>query len=154
MSNWDANDPNLPEAVKKALRDDKRREFERNGWVRPDSKPHASLVDEMVRIGCVFGEGDWVLEHRFCTDRKWRFDIAHPGMRVAIEMDGLRYDGRGRHQTMVGASNDCEKLNRAVLEGWRVLRCTQKTLQDGRAMRDIVNLIAQELDKEINSEIG
>lgn len=48
--------------------------------------------------------------------RNWRFDWCFPGPRVAIEIQG-----QGRHQTYVGYRGDCEKLNSAVLHGWRVL---------------------------------
>lgn len=48
--------------------------------------------------------------------RGWRFDWAFPGQRLGIEVQG-----QGRHQTYVGYRGDCEKLNSAVLHGWRVL---------------------------------
>lgn len=59
---------------------------------------------------------DLVVEHRFHPVRLWRFDIAFPSQRLAIEIDG-----RGRHQTVVGVRRDCEKHNEAVRLGWRVL---------------------------------
>ncbi len=48
--------------------------------------------------------------------RGWRFDWAFPEQRLGIEVQG-----QGRHQTYVGYRGDCEKLNSAVLHGWRVL---------------------------------
>lgn len=59
----------------------------------------------------------FVREHRFHPTRLWRFDIAFPEQKVAIEIDG-----RGRHQTVDGVRKDCEKLNEAARMGWRVLR--------------------------------
>lgn len=56
-------------------------------------------------------------EHRFHPERRWRFDIAFPSVRLAIEIDG-----RGRHQTVAGVRSDCDKQNEAVKLGWRVLR--------------------------------
>jgi very-short-patch-repair endonuclease len=60
---------------------------------------------------------DLVREHRFHPTRRWRWDLAFPSQRLAVEIDG-----RGRHQTVVGVRADCEKLNEAVRLGWRVLR--------------------------------
>lgn len=54
---------------------------------------------------------------RFHPGRQWRFDIAVPIAKVAIEVEG-----RGRHQTVVGYRNDCEKYNTATRYGWRVFR--------------------------------
>lgn len=56
-------------------------------------------------------------EYRFHPVRRWRFDFAWPSQRVAVEIDG-----RGRHQSVAGVRRDCEKINTAILSGWRVLR--------------------------------
>ncbi len=56
-------------------------------------------------------------EFRFHAERKWRFDFALPAALLAIEIEG-----RGRHQTVVGTRNDCEKYNSATIIGWRILR--------------------------------
>ena len=74
----------------------------------------------------------WSQEYRFHPKRKWRFDFALPGRKVAIEIEGLTASG-GRHQSIKGFSNDCEKYNRAAIMGWTVLRFTQKHLRDGSA---------------------
>lgn len=56
-------------------------------------------------------------EYAFFDSRRWRFDFAWPAIKLAVEIEG-----RGRHQTVVGFRNDCEKYNTAIAEGWRVLR--------------------------------
>jgi very-short-patch-repair endonuclease len=56
-------------------------------------------------------------EYRFHPSRRWRFDIAFPSRKLAVELEG-----RGRHQTVVGYRNDCEKYNAAIELGWTVLR--------------------------------
>jgi very-short-patch-repair endonuclease len=58
-----------------------------------------------------------VREYRFHDVRRWRLDFAIPAVRVGVEIDG-----RGRHQSVVGERKDMEKLNTALLLGWRVLR--------------------------------
>lgn len=71
------------------------------------------------------GEGiEYVTEHKFHKDRKWRFDIAFLKHKIAVEYDGGTYIG-GRHTQGVGFANDCEKINYAQLDGWVVYRfCT------------------------------
>jgi very-short-patch-repair endonuclease len=64
-----------------------------------------------------------VLEHRFATGRRWRFDFACPLVRVAIEVEGGTWSG-GRHTRGAGFSADCEKYNAAAHEGWTVFRLT------------------------------
>ena len=65
-------------------------------------------------------------EFQFHPTRKWRFDVAWPVWMLAIEFEGLVFQGGGRHQRMEGYTRDCEKYNQAVKGGWRVLRYTQK----------------------------
>lgn len=60
---------------------------------------------------------DLTREYRFHPTRRWRFDLAFPSQKLAIEVDG-----RGAHQTVVGVRRDCEKGNEAVRRGWRLLR--------------------------------
>jgi very-short-patch-repair endonuclease len=68
---------------------------------------------------------EMVREHRFHPSRKWRFDFAWPSIKLAVELDG-----RGRHQTVKGARDDCAKHNAAVLLGWRVLRYPATDIAD------------------------
>jgi hypothetical protein len=60
-------------------------------------------------------------EHQFCNDRKWRFDFAWPGLKIAVEIEGGIHSG-GRHTRGAGYMADCEKYNRAAMDGWVVLR--------------------------------
>ena len=55
-------------------------------------------------------------EYRFHSTRKWRLDFAWPSQKLGVEIDG-----RGRHQTVKGVKDDCEKRNAAVVMGWRIL---------------------------------
>lgn len=63
-----------------------------------------------------------VREYKFCDDRKWRFDFAEVPHKVAIEIEGVIYRGRGRHQGADGFRRDCEKYNYAAANDWIVLR--------------------------------
>ena len=85
---------------------------------------------------------NWVLEYRFHPVRKWRFDAAvrYNGLMVAIEMDGGLFV-RGRHSRGAGIVKDMEKLNSAVLLGWKVLRYTPQQIKAGLAYRDCEQLL-------------
>ena len=87
-------------------------------------------------------EDGWEREYRFHPIRKWRFDFAHPEWRIAVECEGLRRDGRGRHQTFMGFTGDCRKYNAAAELGWLVLRCT-KPMLDSLEIYDSINAASQ-----------
>jgi hypothetical protein len=82
-------------------------------------------------------------QYRFCA-RRWRFDGAYPPRKLAYEVDGATWTG-GRHTRGAGYEADCEKLNTAVLLGWRVLRFTRAMIEDGRALATLTQLL-QETD--------
>ncbi len=63
-------------------------------------------------------------EHRFC-ERRWRFDMAFPALRVAIEIDEETSHSHWHKQTQ-----DREKGNAAVVAGWRLLRFSGAMLRD------------------------
>jgi very-short-patch-repair endonuclease len=79
----------------------------------------------------------YVEQYRFC-ERKYTFDFAWPERKVnvAVEMDGgnymVRWSKKLRRWVAVGKhtkSADYEKLNEALLLGWRVLRFTGEMLR-------------------------
>jgi very-short-patch-repair endonuclease len=72
-------------------------------------------------------------EFRFDPIRKWRFDFAWPDQKVAVELDGGIWT-KGGHSTGTGIMRDMEKSNQAQLDGWLVLRFSDKHLEDGSAI--------------------
>jgi hypothetical protein len=66
---------------------------------------------------------EFVTEYRFHPIRKWRFDYAIPERKIAIEYNGIM-SAKSRHTTVIGYSNDLEKINQAQLLGWKVLQYT------------------------------
>ena len=86
----------------------------------------------------------WVREHRFAKEeygRLWRFDFAHPLLKVAVEIDGLRVERignrticTGRHSTVDGYREDCLKLATAWVLGWQVPRFVQDQVFSGAAI--------------------
>jgi len=73
------------------------------------------------------------LELRFHPVRRWRFDFAWIGQRLALEVEGGTWSG-GRHTRGSGFEADTEKYNAATLEGWRVLRVTGNQVKKGQAL--------------------
>lgn len=73
------------------------------------------------------------MEYRFDAKRKWRFDLAWPEYKIAIEIEGGIWT-QGRHTRGKGYLSDMEKYNAAALQGWRVLRATPDMVKTGRAL--------------------
>lgn len=83
-----------------------------------------------------------IRELKFHPTRKWRFDFAWPERWLAVEIDGGTWVN-GRHNRPQGMKADAEKMNAAVLAGWRVLRFTREHVKSGEA----VNLIEEALSE-------
>ena len=75
-----------------------------------------------------------VAEHRFHPKRKWRFDFAWVDIKLAVELQGLLWAGKGRHQNAANLDNEYTKENEAVLLGWRVLKFSSRQVQSGEAI--------------------
>jgi len=82
----------------------------------------------------LYGLPDPERQYRFHPERRWRFDFAWPDHRLAIEVDGVLWGEQGGHQRPDDYADDCEKLNEAVLLGWRVLRFTPAQVHSGDAV--------------------
>jgi hypothetical protein len=85
-----------------------------------------------------------VAEHVFHPTRKWRFDWAWLDHKLGVEIDGGTRGG-GRHNRHDGYSEDCVKLNEAVILGWRVMRFTTEQVADGSALSAIQKALEQPL---------
>lgn len=85
---------------------------------------------------------DPVRELRFIPPRRFKFDLAWPDQKVAVELEGGVYSG-GRHTRGKGFETDCEKYNLAILNGWYVLRYTTNMLKNDpvSAINQIQHLI-------------
>lgn len=75
-----------------------------------------------------------VPEYRFHPTRRWRFDLAWPEVKLAVEVEGGTWV-YGRHNRPQGMDKDAEKYNEAVLAGWRLLRVTSGMVDSGDAAR-------------------
>lgn len=76
-----------------------------------------------------------VRELVFLPGRRFRFDLAFPDARVAVEVDGGAFlTGGGGHNRGSAFRDDCEKLSLAAAHGWRVLRVMPEHVRDGQAL--------------------
>lgn len=69
-------------------------------------------------------------EYKFHPDRKWRFDLAWPEDKVAIEFQGGAWV-KGAHTRGKHFEADCEKFSVAATMGWRLLLCTYDQVKRG-----------------------
>lgn len=88
------------------------------------------LKDQFMQGWALHGlpESDITPEWQFHMFRRWRFDLAFPSQKVAIELDGFGFG----HQSIAQRKKDNEKANTAVELGWRVLRFTVDDLKPGK----------------------
>lgn len=71
-------------------------------------------------------------EFKFHDIRKWRFDLAWPDKKVAIEIDGGAFAfGGGKHMQ----PRDLEKLNTAAAMGWKVYRFSPEMIRKSMAIK-------------------
>ena len=87
----------------------------------------------------------WRRQHRFHPTRQWRFDMARPDLKLAVEVDGLRApwmykseNGKkhhpGDHRSVEGVTKGCERAAEAMILGWRILRVTPAQVKSGQAV--------------------
>lgn len=79
-----------------------------------------------------------IREHRFLPPRKWKFDLAFPACKVAIEIDGGRWHVTGRDM-----NREAERNNEAQILGWKVLHFTSDMIDsDLQGCVDVVKRAA------------
>jgi len=91
----------------------------------------ADLMFQMPLVGIRLAV---LREFKFHPTRRWRFDVAIPGPKVAVEIDGGVFVG-GRHSRGTGIEKDCEKYAHAMMLGWKVLRVTPRQVKSGDAVQ-------------------
>lgn len=73
-------------------------------------------------------------EYVFSTERKFRFDFAWVGQKVALECHGGTWK-QGRHTRGKGYASDRFKANLAQLEGWKCIEATAEQIKSGEAIQ-------------------
>lgn len=86
--------------------------------------------------------GSMVREFRFHPKRKWRLDFAWPEKKLGVEVHGGIWSGKfGGHTSGKGRARDMEKMNEAVLLGWRVIEIASPHIKSGQAILWIKSLM-------------
>lgn len=83
------------------------------------------------------------VEHMFHVERRWRFDIAWPEIKLFVEYEGLKGGpeaGRSGHQSLEGYKQDLDKYNAAALAGWWGLRFSYECTKTGKATEMTVRM--------------
>lgn len=104
----------------------------------PKKKPVSNKCITQMKLLLTIEGIEFETEVKFHPTRKWRFDIAIPDKKIALEFEGIVSD-KSRHTTITGFSNDCEKYNEAAKMGWIVLRYTALTFSN--AIKDVKELL-------------
>lgn len=94
----------------------------------------SELEDELVWQIRSIGLQKPVREHKAIPGRRFRFDLAWPEQKLAVEVQGAVWT-QGRHTRGAGAESDAEKLSLAVLHGWRVLVVCKVHIRSGQALQ-------------------
>ena len=93
----------------------------------------------------IFGSERVEAEWKFHPVRRWRFDYAVPEIKLAVEYHGhagfVGKGGSSGHSSIKGLTNDCEKMNQAIAQGWRVLAFTALHFRhDGRMKHNLTDV--------------
>lgn len=80
---------------------------------------------------------EWMFAY---PQRQWRVDVAIPTERLMIEVEGGAYT-EGRHTRGGGFIDDMRKYNAMTLGRLHLLRYTPDWVDDGRACREIVQVL-------------
>lgn len=70
--------------------------------------------------------------------RRFRLDYWWPDYRIAMEIDGITFCGKARHQTADGFTRDVEKHNIVNVLGHTLLRYTPRQLRAGQLLDDLL----------------
>lgn len=81
-------------------------------------------------------------EFRFHLTRRWRFDVAYPDYRVAVEIQGGNFVGGG-HVRGEALKDEYTKLAEAAILGWRVIPVLPEWVESGVAEKWIRRLAVQ-----------
>lgn len=92
--------------------------------VKSTPKGLAYIISVLERLNI-----QYLTEYKFHAKRKFRFDVAIPSLKLAVEYEGVM-SAKSRHTSVTGYSNDAIKYNLAQIEGWKIFRYTVLNYQE------------------------
>jgi len=107
------------------------------------SKAHTQLLNQLKKAG--FPQPVEELSFAKVFGRRFRFDIAWPEYRLAVEVHGGVWT-RGRHVSGEGFTKDRVKMNYAQLLGWRVLEVTSDQVSKHLALTWITHAFSRKFE--------
>lgn len=125
MSNWSLSDYKKHLEKKQGIEPKKKRNVNKSS-----GNKQKEYIDSMLRVLKLQGKiNDYVKEHKFLNNRKFRMDWAIPEYKICIEYEGI-FSTKSGHRTITGVLSDIEKYNLATMDGWKVLRYTAKNYEE------------------------
>lgn len=101
---------------------------------------HSLLEDRFEQQILEHAEPEWPLhirEYFFLDNRDFRFDFAWPGLKVAVEIQGMSHRIKGKFKA------DIEKRALALLSGWRVLELDGERVRNGQGIKWLKEVLWQ-----------
>lgn len=107
--------------------------------IRPrTAKGTTDLADALLGQLEALGMPIPIRDHVFHPVRRWKMDLAWLELMVSCEVDGNEWaqtnGTKGRHGGAKGMQSDCEKVNEALLLGWKPYRFTGSQVRSGYAI--------------------
>lgn len=107
--------------------------------IRPQSsKGTTDLADALLSQITALRMPIPIRDHVFHPVRRWKMDLAWLELMVSCEVDGNEWaqtnGTKGRHGGAKGMQSDCQKLNEALLLGWKPYRFTGSQVRSGYAI--------------------
>lgn len=126
-----ANNPDLARLNKPAKTTTKRRGGKTGATNATEEGAVQIILAELV------GYPQPVREYKFLDNRRFRFDLAWPELKMYCEIEGGVWmktaNGRSAgHAHPKRFESDCEKYNLATIEGWRGVRGSVGQVKSGR----------------------
>jgi len=104
---------------------------------RQPSDLEAHLARDIKAMGLPVPETEYRFAQHLSPKRQFRFDFAWPDYKVACEVEGGTFMGKG-HTGGTHFESDCIKHNLAACTGWLVVRVTKRMIEDGRGVDTVL----------------
>lgn len=98
---------------------------------RPKNRKYIDQLLVQIRAARFPAPKEEVLFH---PTRKWRFDLAWPDFKIAVEYQGGIFSRLASHSSVTNMLRDQEKANEAVLHDWILITVNARTVISAQAI--------------------